>query len=119
MPELPEVEVLARHLRPQLQNKVIQAIEVRRERVLRPTPLRQFKAKLKHARFLGLSRRGKYLLFTLSAPSSGDEPLLLVGHLGMTGRIYLAPVQAPLPRHAAVVLNLGKENLVFEDTRYF
>jgi formamidopyrimidine-DNA glycosylase len=47
------------------------------------------------------------------------EPLTLVGHLGMTGRMYLLPVQAPLPRHAAVVLNLGRADFVFEDTRYF
>ena len=43
----------------------------------------------------------------------------MVGHLGMTGRMYLLPAKAPLPRHAAVVLNLGRENFVFEDTRYF
>ena len=44
---------------------------------------------------------------------------MLVGHLGMTGRMYLLPAKTPLPRHAAVVLNLGRENFVFEDTRYF
>jgi formamidopyrimidine-DNA glycosylase len=37
----------------------------------------------------------------------------------MTGRMYLQPVGAPLPKHAAVVLQLGTDNFVFEDTRYF
>ena len=37
----------------------------------------------------------------------------------MTGRMYLLPANAPLPRHAAVVLHLGREKFVFEDTRYF
>ena len=37
----------------------------------------------------------------------------------MTGRMYLLPAKERLPRHAAVVLNLGRENFVFEDTRYF
>jgi formamidopyrimidine-DNA glycosylase len=37
----------------------------------------------------------------------------------MTGRMYLARRDAPLPKHAAVVLELGRENFVFEDTRYF
>jgi formamidopyrimidine-DNA glycosylase len=46
-------------------------------------------------------------------------PRLLAGHLGMTGRMYLLAAKAPLPRHAAVVLNLGRENFVFEDPRYF
>jgi formamidopyrimidine-DNA glycosylase len=33
--------------------------------------------------------------------------------------MYLLPAKAPLPKHAAGVLNLGRENFVFEDTRYF
>ena len=37
----------------------------------------------------------------------------------MTGRIFLAAKGRPLPKHTAVVLDLGKENLIFEDTRYF
>jgi formamidopyrimidine-DNA glycosylase len=37
----------------------------------------------------------------------------------MTGRMYLLPAKAPWPKHAAVVLNLGRANFVFEDTRYF
>jgi formamidopyrimidine-DNA glycosylase len=37
----------------------------------------------------------------------------------MTGRIYLARRSAPLPKHAAVVFDLGREKLVYEDTRYF
>jgi len=43
----------------------------------------------------------------------------LLGHLGMTGRIYLARKNRRPPRHAAVVLDLGGENLIYEDTRYF
>jgi formamidopyrimidine-DNA glycosylase len=37
----------------------------------------------------------------------------------MTGRMYVVPLNYPLPKHAAVVLGLGKEMFVFEDTRYF
>jgi len=37
----------------------------------------------------------------------------------MTGRMYLLPANAPLPRHAAVILDLGRQKFVFEDTRYF
>jgi formamidopyrimidine-DNA glycosylase len=33
--------------------------------------------------------------------------------------MYLAPAKATLPKHAAVVLGLGRENFIFEDTRYF
>jgi len=37
----------------------------------------------------------------------------------MTGRMYLLPTRAPLPKHAAIILNLGRDQFVFEDTRYF
>lgn len=118
MPELPEVEVLARHLRPLLKGKTIRAVEIRRAKVLRPTSPARFKTILRGAKFTGLQRRGKYLLFELRQPRLRGT-LLLLGHLGMTGRMYLAPKSEPLPKHAAVILNLGARNFVYEDTRYF
>jgi formamidopyrimidine-DNA glycosylase len=33
--------------------------------------------------------------------------------------MYLARADVPLPKHAAVVLNLGPDNFIFEDTRCF
>jgi formamidopyrimidine-DNA glycosylase len=118
MPELPEVEVLARHLAPLLKNKTIHRIAIRRRRVLRPTSEREFKLTLKEARFADLNRRGKYLVFSLRRPG-GRKTISLLGHLGMTGRMYLQPADTPLAKHAAVVLYLGKTNFIFEDTRYF
>jgi formamidopyrimidine-DNA glycosylase len=118
MPELPEVEVLARHLRPLIRHRTILGVKVRRAKVLAPTTTRELKRVLRGARFTGLSRRGKYLLFQLRRPRS-LAPVTLLGHLGMTGRIYLARRLEPLPRHTAVVFNLGRENLIYEDTRYF
>ncbi len=118
VPELPEVEVLARHLAPLLRGRTIRRVEVRRARVLRPTPPQELEAKLCGARFVDLTRRGKFLLFTFR-PAGRRSVTTLVGHLGMTGRMYLQHARAPLPKHAAVVLGLGRENFVFEDTRYF
>lgn len=37
----------------------------------------------------------------------------------MTGRIYLARKADPLPMHTAVIVDLGRLNLIYEDTRYF
>jgi len=37
MPELPEVEVLKRHLAPLLKGKVVRDVAVRKAKVLRPT----------------------------------------------------------------------------------
>src|SRR5581483_1928858 len=118
MPELPEVEILVRHLAPLLKNRTIRKVQVRRARVIAPTPERRLIRALRGATFTGLTRRGKYLLFNLQ-PGNGRQPVLLVGHLGMTGRMYLVNHGAALPKHAAVILDLGRHLLVYEDTRYF
>jgi len=118
MPELPEVEVLARHLKPLLQNQMICGVSVRRARVLRPTSVAGLRQALVGCKFVNLTRRGKYLLYTLRrAGSRRTFPLL--GHLGMTGRMYLLPASVALPKHTAVVLRLTRGQFVFEDTRYF
>jgi formamidopyrimidine-DNA glycosylase len=118
VPELPEVEVLVRYLEPLLVNKIISDVEIRRARVIAPTSPQKLKRSLRGATFTALTRRGKYLLFHLRT-SKAAKPLLILGHLGMTGRMYLLPAKAALPKHAAVVLKLGDEKFVFEDTRYF
>src|SRR5690348_6918265 len=99
MPELPEVEVLARHLAPVVRNRKIERAIVRRPRVVAPTSPEKFSRKLRGATFVELSRRGKYLLFEMRAQNGAGFPL--VGHLGMTGRMYLQPAKNPLPKHAA------------------
>lgn len=118
MPELPEVEVLVRHLNPLLKRKRITSVQVRRERIIRPTSVRELNAALMGATFGEVTRRGKYLLFELRR-TRGKKSRQLLGHLGMTGRMYLLPFGAALPKHAAVVLGLGRANFIFEDTRYF
>lgn len=118
MPELPEVEVLVRHLRPLLLGRRIRGVEVRRAKTVRPDLPERFGQRLTGRRFVGLERRGKFIVFGLSA-GAGWPVERLLGHLGMTGRLFLQPLPAPLPRHTAVVLDLGRHHLVFEDTRYF
>lgn len=118
MPELPEVEVLVRHLRPLVQNKTIRSVEVRRARVVSPTPVKEFQRTLTGAKITKLSRRGKYLLFEIRTPR-GRSVTTVLGHLGMTGRMFVARKNAPLPKHAAVVWNFGREYFIYEDTRYF
>ena len=98
MPELPEVEVLARHLRPLLRGKTIRGVNVRRAKVLGPTSPRKFRRTLLGAKFTGLSRRGKYLLFQLEGKTTG-KPVTLLGHLGMTGRMFLARKTRASARH--------------------
>jgi formamidopyrimidine-DNA glycosylase len=118
MPELPEVEVLKRHLAPLVCERTIREVRLLRAKVLSPTSPTMFRRTLRGATFVDVSRRGKYLLFDLCSAKRRGK-FRLTGHLGMTGRMYLLPAAAPLPKHAAVVLDLGREKFVFEDTRYF
>jgi len=118
MPELPEVEVLKRHLAPLLRGKVVRDVAVRKAKVLRPTTVQDLRTALVGAKFSGLDRRGKYLVFTLSRRHR-HEPLTVTGHLGMTGRMFLQPKAMALPKHAVVVLDLGRHVFVYEDPRQF
>ncbi len=116
MPELPEVEVLVRHLAPVLRDKIVRSVVVRKAKVCRPSTDRGLRAALIGARFVGLERRGKYLVFFLRLKG---KTVTVTGHLGMTGRMYLLPKRAPLPKHAVVVLGLCRNNFVYEDPRQF
>ena len=118
MPELPEVEVLARHLCPLIKGKTIREVEVRRAKSLRGTSETAFTQALTNAKFTGLRRRGKYLLFELK-PKGSRGTFEMLGHLGMTGRMYLQPKGSDLPKHAVLRFALGRHDFVFEDTRYF
>jgi formamidopyrimidine-DNA glycosylase len=118
VPELPEIEVLVRHLRPSLRGKIILGVNVRRPKVLLPDSPQKFRCALLGAKFTELTRRGKYLLFRLQSQNDG-KPLLFLGHLGMAGRMFLAEKGGRLPKHAAVIFNLGDRNFIYEDTRYF
>ena len=118
MPELPEVEVLVRHLAPLLVGRTIREVEVQRPRVIRPATSRAFAAALTGATFVSLTRRGKFLRFEMRSKKS-RALLPLIGHLGMTGRMFVQRATAPLPKHTAVALALGRFRMVYEDVRYF
>jgi formamidopyrimidine-DNA glycosylase len=119
VPELPEVEVLVRHLDPLLRGRRIRGVTVHREKVVRPTSRAELAAALTGATFLQTTRRAKFLLFELGTGRDPTATRTLLGHLGMTGRMFLQPADAPLPKHSAVSLDLGAHRFVFEDTRYF
>jgi formamidopyrimidine-DNA glycosylase len=94
-------------------------VRVHRDKVVRPNTEAELAAALTGREFGEVTRRAKYLLFELKSSERSTPPVTLVGHLGMTGRMFLQPALAPLPKHAAVSLDLGASRFVFEDTRYF
>jgi formamidopyrimidine-DNA glycosylase len=83
MPELPEVETVARQLEPELEGHTIDHLEVRDARWSRPVRPKTLGKKIDGRTILGLGRRGKYLLLALD----GDQTLVM--HLRMTGNLVL------------------------------
>jgi len=81
MPELPEVETIKEDLKDIIRNKHIKKVEIRLVKAIKNTSGRRFIQELKGDTFKSLSRRGKYLIFSLKSGKS------LVIHLGMTGRL--------------------------------
>ncbi|MBL9127835.1 MAG: bifunctional DNA-formamidopyrimidine glycosylase/DNA-(apurinic or apyrimidinic site) lyase [Verrucomicrobiales bacterium] len=118
MPELPEVEVLVRHLAPRLEGRTIRSVAVPRRRAIEPWTPRKFGAYVRGTRIMAVTRRGKYLRFDLGR-GAGPSECVLLGHLGMTGRMYLRPVGGALAPHVSVVFDLGEVEWVFEDARQF
>jgi formamidopyrimidine-DNA glycosylase len=117
MPELPEVEVLVRHLDRVLPGRRILGATVHRPRVARPETSATLAKALRGATVERVRRRAKYLLFDIRHASGRERAL--VSHLGMTGRMWVQDATAPLPKHAAVSLELDSGRFVFEDVRGF
>jgi formamidopyrimidine-DNA glycosylase len=116
MPELPEVEVLVRHLAPRLEGKTLRNLRVLDARSIRDSTPSHFGKTLTGARIQSLRRRGKHLVFALRR---NREDLRLIAHLGMTGRLYVAPAKVSPGRHTTVLFTLGRDQLVFDDVRRF
>lgn len=115
MPELPEVETVRRSLLPVVLNKPIEAVEVPYERIVQQMEIATFQEQLLGQGFLDLSRRGKYLIFSL------ERGLELVAHLRMTGKlIYYSDSGIPQAKHTSAIFNFGSQGeLRFEDVRKF
>ncbi len=113
MPELPEVETIVRSLAPALQGNRIATVLVREPR-LRVPLASDFAAMLAGRRVVGLRRHGKFMLVDLS----GDRVWLI--HLGMTGRLVLAPPNRSPRLHDHVVVTLERGGrLLYNDARRF
>lgn len=91
MPELPEVEIVMRGLKPVLEGRRIAAVALRRKDLRFPFP-EDFAARLTGKLVTGLTRRAKYILGAIE----GGDCLLI--HLGMTGRFTVIGASGP-PRN--------------------
>jgi formamidopyrimidine-DNA glycosylase len=109
VPELPEVETVARSIAPLVGRRILSA-EFRCPRVLRGSNPERMAACLQGRRIASVRRYGKFILVSLRGEG------FLVIHLGMTGRLLLAGEPG---KHTHAILTLDRGLLLYDDPRQF
>ena len=120
MPELPEVETVARDLRRHLlpdgggPGPEIVGTRVSWTRTLRDEDPPAFRAGVTGRRVEGIGRRGKLIVVDLSGGA------FLTIHLKMTGQVFVVPASVPVDPYErlAITLDDGRE-IRFRDVRKF
>jgi formamidopyrimidine-DNA glycosylase len=126
MPELPEVETVARGLRQTILGRRILSVTLgKTDFIDDPAALEQH---LPGRQIEAVERYGKFMLLRLSTANVGTRvttngdaaPASLLVHLGMTGQLAPSPAGRPLEKHTHVCLLLddGRE-LRYTDARRF
>ncbi len=110
MPELPEVETIARQLRARgIEGREIGSAQVNWERTVAPLTAATFSKQVCGVTITQISRVGKWILFSLS---SGQTLMI---HLRMAGRFSMEP-----GAHDRLILRLSDGlSLYYRDTRKF
>jgi len=114
MPELPEVETVAKGLRPLLEGFSLEAVTLNSKGLRYPWP-QAFAEQLRGKTISRVARRAKYLLLHLS------DAHTVVAHLGMSGAFRYAPTQSYTPEkhdHAIWQLSSG-QTVAYNDPRRF
>lgn len=118
MPELPEVETIVQGLRENILGKRIVSIS-RSEKKFRKPDLEVGLSSVQDAVVRDVKRRAKYILIYLQSRVSSLEQMILVVHLGMSGKLLFQKKYNP-QKHDHMVLTLGGgECVVFNDPRRF
>ena len=122
MPELPEVETIARGVDERLRGDRIETTWFSEKPEPFKSPPQTMARELPGRRIDRVYRVGKHIVFDLQArPTKGKHSALQwIVHLGMTGRLLVADAATPVPRHTHGILHLasGRE-LRFVDPRRF
>ena len=114
MPELPEVETIARTLEPAVCNRLITGIELLYRPLLRRGGRKGLDS-LRGRRVLAVRRRGKMLIIEFEGGRT------LVFHLKMTGQFSFAATGEARDKHTRLVVRFedAKNELRFRDVRKF
>jgi formamidopyrimidine-DNA glycosylase len=112
MPELPEVETIRRQLAPLVEGRTLEQVCILDPRWSRPLDPAELEDALRRRRVCSLSRRGKYLVWSL------DDDVHLAQHLRMTGTVLCDPDPEPVYVRVRIELDDGSR-LAIADPRRF
>jgi formamidopyrimidine-DNA glycosylase len=132
MPELPEVETIARGLAKRVTGDVVESVWLGQKKEPLKSPAAEIAAALERSRIAAVRRMGKHIVFDLdrngnvkSAKSARrnariSAPAQWIVHLGMTGRLQVCEPKAEVEKHTHAIVRLesGRE-LRFVDPRRF
>lgn len=120
MPELPEVETIARGVHERIHgDRIVQAWFSSAPQTFKTPVARQFKG-LAGRTVLSVHRTGKHIVCELGHSGAAEPDAQWIVHLGMTGRLLVTTPDAPVAPHTHARLSLasGRE-LRFVDPRRF
>jgi len=117
MPELPEVETVARGLQKAVAGDAVESVWIGKRPQVLKSAAREIEKAVTGATIAAVRRVGKHIVVDLQ---NGSAPVQWVVHLGMTGSFVVCPADAPLEKHTHLVARLrsGRE-LRFVDPRMF
>jgi formamidopyrimidine-DNA glycosylase len=117
MPELPEVETIARGLDKRVRGDVIESVWIGKRHQPLKSPAKEIARTLEGTRIAAVRRVGKHIVFDLE---KGIEKHQWIVHLGMTGRMQVATPDQEILKHTHAIAKLksGRE-VRFVDPRMF
>ncbi|MGC9291792.1 MAG: bifunctional DNA-formamidopyrimidine glycosylase/DNA-(apurinic or apyrimidinic site) lyase [Acidobacteriaceae bacterium] len=120
MPELPEVETIARGLDARVRGRRIVSVFFGDKPGPCKSPPEEMLRILTDRTIRRVHRVGKHIVFDLApGPKAAPVAQWLV-HLGMTGRMLVAQPEVPVPKHTHAILQLDDQREVrFVDARRF
>jgi formamidopyrimidine-DNA glycosylase len=120
MPELPEVETIARGLAKRVRGDVVESVWIgQRRQPLKSRPAEIVRV-LEGASIAAVRRVGKHIVFDLERTGVATSRDQWIVHLGMTGRVLVASASDEMAKHTHAVVRLrsGRE-LRYVDPRMF
>lgn len=114
MPELPEVEIVTRHLGRLVTGRRIRSARLIRNKLAPFSTPSEFEDQLAGALVRDVHRRGKHILLSL------DNQRTLIVHLRMSGRFVLQDIEIDSPKFSHAQFELDNDLVLhFSDQRHF